>query len=128
MLSAMMFMQVEETFMQHVVQYWQGSLTEVDGTAAMQSDPEAAAYRSPLNDQGAQTKQTPREDHQEGDPSNSAGSYAQTRRPDAAGKYSLVKFCACCFSQHAPLSSTYGLFTSSQSSIQRVTPFKTSGM
>ena len=32
--------QVEETFMQHVVRHWQGSLTEADSTAAMQADAE----------------------------------------------------------------------------------------
>ncbi|DBA93395.1 TPA: hypothetical protein ACH3X2_003664 [Trebouxia sp. C0005] len=31
---------VEETFMQHVVRHWQGSLTEADSTAAMQADAE----------------------------------------------------------------------------------------
>ncbi len=35
-----MFIQVEETFMQHVVRHWQGCLTEADSTAAMQADAE----------------------------------------------------------------------------------------
>ena len=35
-----LFVQVEETFMQHVVRHWQGSLTEADSTAAMQADAE----------------------------------------------------------------------------------------
>lgn len=38
--KVIMCIQVEETFMQHVVRHWQGSLTEADSTAAMQADAE----------------------------------------------------------------------------------------
>ena len=38
--QVIMCIQVEETFMQHVVRHWQGSLTEADSTAAMQADAE----------------------------------------------------------------------------------------
>ena len=31
-------MQVEETFMRHVIRHWQGSLSEQDSSAAMQLD------------------------------------------------------------------------------------------
>ena len=30
--------QVEETFMRHVIRHWQGSLSEMDSSAAMQMD------------------------------------------------------------------------------------------
>lgn len=40
LLGGRLFVQVEETFMQHVVRHWQGSLTEADSTAAMQADAE----------------------------------------------------------------------------------------
>lgn len=83
-------LQVEETFMQHVVQYWQGSISEVDGTAAMQSDPEARANGGSVNNQGGQANSTPREDHQEGDPGTPMGSHAQTRALAVAGKHSCA--------------------------------------
>ena len=38
-----MAVQAEESFMQHVVRHWQGSLSDADSSAAMQMDPEASA-------------------------------------------------------------------------------------
>ena len=76
--------------MQHVVQYWQGSITEVDGTAAIQSDPEARANDGSVNDQGGHANSTPREDHQEGAPGTPVGLHAQTTALAVAGKHSCA--------------------------------------
>lgn len=97
--------QVEETFMQHVVQYWQGSSTEVDGAAAMQLfGLEAAANGGPASDGGGQANSTPREDLQEGDPGIPVGLHAQTRALAVAGKHALCLLVQpACFPVHQAL-------------------------
>ena len=90
MYNAIVITQVEETFMQHVVQYWQGSLPEADSTAAMPADPEAAAYGGPVHDQGGQATPVPLGEgaHQDGHPSNPLGSHGETTGRAVAGKRS----------------------------------------
>ena len=106
-------MQVEETFMQHVILHWQGSVTVADGATAMKSGLEASAYSSPLDAAGDQADyQGRRVDRQGGqvdrqggqvdhqgvqvdrpghDASSLSGSHPETTELPVAGKHPIGK-------------------------------------
>lgn len=81
-------MQVEETFMQQVVMYWQGSATAAANTVAMQSDQQASAYSGPPD---ASMGQVDRQGGQAGpqavDATSLSSRDAETKELPVAGKH-----------------------------------------